>query len=475
MAALVTQEHHKFQFDKNIKQSIFRAYDIRGIVETELTPDAVFTIGLAFGSIAQEDGQHTVIIGRDARESSPSLFKALVTSLTQTGCDVIDIGLVPTPLLYFATHQLSSNTGIMITGSHNPIQYNGLKMVLNGITINTEAVQNLYRRICAGNFNKGVGQRTQSNRNIVQDYIQYVCQEVELEKPLHVVVDAGNGVGALVGPELYRQLGCRVDELYCEIDGTFPNHHPDPTVPENLAMLKKIVQEKDADLGLAFDGDADRLGVVLKTGEIIWPDKQLMLFAKHVYPRYQGAPFVFDVKCSAGLSKIVRQYGGKPLMYRTGHSVLKQKMIEMNAPLSGELSGHIFFKDRWLGFDDGIYVGARLLEILSKEDKSVVQVFDEFPKTISTPELKVPIAEDKKASVLAKLKQAFSAQKDVKIVTIDGLRVEFNHGWGLVRASNTTPCFTLRFEADTEAHLDAIKALFRQMLHRADASLELPF
>jgi phosphomannomutase/phosphoglucomutase len=470
MVGSVTPEQNKFQFDKNITKSIFRAYDIRGIVKTELTPDAVYTIGLAFGSTAQKAGQKAVIIGRDARESSPILFEALQSGLTQTGCNVIDIGIVPTPLLYFATNQLSTKTGIMITGSHNPVEYNGLKMVLDGVTISTDAVQALYNLIQAGDFTKGNGQLAHVE-HIIPDYIKYVTENITLKKPLHIVIDGGNGVGGLVAPQLYRQLGCKVDELYCEVDGTFPNHHPDPTIPKNLEDLQKMVKEKNADIGLAFDGDADRLGVVLNTGEIIWPDKQLMLMAKHIYPRYKGASFVFDVKCSAELPKIVKKYGGEPLMYRTGHSVLKQKMIDMKAPLSGELSGHIFFKDRWFGFDDGIYVGARLLEILSEEDKSVDEVFAEFPKTISTPELKIAIADEKKSAVLKKLKEEFSSKTDANIITIDGLRVEFEHGWGLVRASNTTPCFTLRFEADTEENLEYIKDVFRQMLHHADKEL----
>jgi phosphomannomutase / phosphoglucomutase len=474
MVASVIPEQNKFQIEEHIKQSIFRAYDIRGVVETELTPNAVFTIGLAFGSIAQENGQKTVIIGRDARESSPILFHALSSGLIQTGCDVIDIGIVPTPLLYFATNQLDSKTGVMITGSHNPVEYNGLKMVLNGVTISTDAVQSLYHRIKSNNFNEGHGKLTRFD-DIIADYINTVVKNVKLEKPLHIVVDAGNGVGGLVAPALYRKLGCKVDELYCDIDGRFPNHHPDPTIPKNLVDLQKMVVERKADIGLAFDGDADRLGVVLNTGEVIWPDRQLMLLAKHVYPRYKGEAFVFDVKCSAELPKVVKKYGGEPLMYRTGHSVLKQKMIDMHAPLSGELSGHIFFKDRWFGFDDGIYVGARLLEILSKEHKTAAEVFGEFPTTVSTPELKVNVPEDKKTEILEKLKQGFLSKTKGKIITIDGLRVEFDNGWGLVRASNTTPCLTLRFEANTEENLEQIKSLFRQMLHYADENLSLSF
>ena len=474
MVGSVTPEQNKFQLEQNIKKSIFRAYDIRGIVEKELTPNAVFTIGLAFGTKAQQAGQKTVIIGRDARESSPILFDALQSGLTQTGCNVIDIGILPTPLLYFATHLLSTKTGIMITGSHNPVEYNGLKMVLDGVTISTDAVKGLYDLIQTGNFSTGQGELTQ-NSTIISKYIQYVVQNIKLKKTLHVVVDSGNGVGGLVAPQLYRQLGCKVDELYSDVDGRFPNHHPDPTIPKNLKDLQTMVTEKSADIGLAFDGDADRLGVVLNTGEIIWPDKQLMLMAKHVYPRYKGAAFVFDVKCSASLPKVVKKYGGEPLMYRTGHSVLKQKMIDMKAPLSGELSGHIFFKDRWFGFDDGIYVGARLLEILSEEDKSASEVFDEFPQAISTPELKIAIADEKKSQVLERLKQEFSSNTEANIITIDGLRVEFEHGWGLVRASNTTPCLTLRFEADTEAHLEHIKDVFRKMLHAADKTLVTSF
>jgi len=473
MADLDTPENTKFNFLNNITKSIFRTYDIRGIVETKLTPDAVYSIGLAFGTEAAEQNILTVIVGRDGRLSSPELFEALTTGLRQTGCDVIDIGTVPTPLLYFATQRLSSNTGIMITGSHNPVNYNGIKMVLNGITLSTEGVQNIYNRIITKEI-KFTEKRKMTKEEIIPDYINYVSKNIKLAKPLHIVIDSGHGMAALVAAKLYRALGCTVDELFGDVDGHFPDHHPDPTIPKNLETLITTVKEKNADIGLAFDGDADRLGMVTNTGEIMWPDKQLMLFAKHIMPKYPGSSFVFDVKCSDNLPKVIEQYGGKPVMYRTGHSVLKKKMIELGCPIAGELSGHIFFKDRWLGFDDGIYVGARLLEILSQENRTCQEMFDEFPKTVNTPELKLYIDEDKKYALMDKLTKEAKFPGG-KLITIDGIRVEFPYGLGLVRPSNTTPCFTLRFEANSEENLEKVKTIFRKELLELDANLKLPF
>jgi phosphomannomutase/phosphoglucomutase len=374
-------------------------------------------------------------------------------------------------MLYFATNRLSTNTGVMVTASHNPRDDNGFKVVLDGTTLTTQGVQDILQRIKNKDFVSGEGNYTKAD--VRDDYIEYISANVKLDRPLKVVVDCGNGAAAIAGPDLYRKMGCEVIELFCEVDGNFPNHHPDPSVPENLKDIIAKVKETKADLGLAFDGDADRIGLVTDTGEVIWPDRQTMLFVRDVLKRHPGADIVFDVKCSSNLAKVIEANGGNPVMYRTGHSLLKAKMIELGAPLAGEMSGHIFFKDGWFGFDDGVYVGARMLALLSEQSKSLSGLFDEMPTSVNTSELKLPMPEDKKQAFMQKLDKADFGQ--VEKITIDGLRFDFGYGWGLVRPSNTSAYLVLRFEADTQHNLDKIMQLFREQLLAIDPDLQLPF
>ncbi len=455
-----------------IPASIFRAYDIRGVVGDTLTAEIVYELGRAIGSEAYARGQQTVIVARDGRLSGPEFVQALSNGLRASGRDVIDVGRVPTPVLYFATHYLSSSSGVMVTGSHNPPDYNGFKMVLRGETLAETAIQRLRSRIETGDLLSGNG--TYKVANVVPDYIERITSDIRLARPLKVVVDCGNGVAGELAPHLLRLLGCDVTELYCEIDGTFPNHHPDPSQPENVAELIKTVKKLKADVGLAFDGDGDRLGVISSQGEIIWADRQMMLYAKDVLSRNPGAEIIFDIKCSTHLARVIREYGGQPLMWKTGHSLVKAKMKETGAPLAGEMSGHIFFKERWYGFDDALYTAARLLEILARDMRSTSEVFAELPNAISTPELKIELQEGEQLPFVARLLEQ-AKFPDAKITTIDGLRADFQDGWGLVRASNTTPSLVLRFEADTTTALLRIQDQFRVKLLELNPNLKLPF
>lgn len=451
----------------------FRTYDIRGAVcENNINEHIAYAIGLSVGSEALLIHQNKIIVACDVRLTGHSLKKALTTGLIETGCDVIDIGVGPTPLVYFATHFLPTKTGVMVTASHNPSDHNGFKIVLNGNTLNSDGIQNIAKRIIQREFAKGSGKIT--TQNIIPNYIDAICENLSLHKKMKIVIDAGNGAGSEIAPRVFKKLGCDVVPLFCEYDGRFPNHHPDPTIPENLIPLIDAVKKEKADIGLALDGDADRLGVVTNQGEIIWPDRQMLLYAKDVLKNKPGEKIIFDVKCSVTLPKIIQEYGGQPIMWRTGHSIIKAKMIAEKAPLAGEMSGHIFFKDKWFGFDDGIYVGARLLDILSREKGSVSDVFNALPKTINTPELKLPMTEEKKADFMQRLltEGDFS---DAQKITMDGLRVEYDFGWGLIRPSNTSPYLILRFEANTEDNLEKIKNIFRVQLFKLDAQLVLPF
>lgn len=456
----------------DVPQSIFRAYDIRGIVGETLTPEIVTQIGLAIGSEAAKRGQGTICVGYDGRLSSPELAEALINGLIQTGRQVINIGQVPTPVLYFATHHLNTGSGVMITGSHNPANYNGFKMMLGGETLSGDDVQKLYDRILVQDYETGAGQVTQ--QDVGRDYLEVILNDIAVAAPLKVVVDAGNGVAGELGPTLIEELGCEVIPLHCEIDGTFPNHHPDPGKPENLQDLIRKVEEEGADLGIAFDGDGDRIGVVTNTGKIIWPDRLLMLFAKDVVSRNPGADVIFDVKCSRRLNGLISGYGGRPIMWKTGHSLIKAKMKETGALLAGEMSGHMFFKERWYGFDDGLYSAARLLEVLGIDERSSSEVFESFPEDISTPEINVEVTDDSKFSIIESL-QSQGKFEGGNISTIDGVRVDYPDGWGLCRASNTTPTLVFRFEADDEASLSRIKQVFREQLLMIDPELELAF
>ena len=456
----------------NLPKEIFKAYDIRGIVGKSLTAEIVENIGHAIGSEAVARGQHSIAIGRDGRLSGIEFSAALARGIQKSGINVIDVGRVATPMVYFAAFQLNTHCAVMITGSHNPPDYNGLKMVLAGETLSGETIQSLRTRIETGNLSHGAG--TYSQKDINADYLAKIVSHIKLARPMKITVDCGNGVAGDFSAKLYRQLGCEVTELFCEVDGNFPNHHPDPSDPRNLQDLIKALANNDSEIGLAFDGDGDRLGVVTKEGKIIYPDRQLMLFAADVLSRNPGAEIIFDVKSTRNLFSWIRKHGGKPTLWKTGHSLVKAKMKETGALLAGEMSGHVFFKERWYGFDDGLYSGARLLEILSRStDPS--STLNNLPDAVSTPELHIKLKEGENHALIARLgKEAkFTDAKD--IITIDGLRVEYADGFGLMRASNTTPVIVLRFEADNDAGLTRIQNDFRRVLLTANASLQLPF
>lgn len=459
---------------------IFRAYDIRGIVGDALDPELVRRIGSAIGAEAHHRGVQTVVVGRDGRHSSPGLRAALVEGLCESGRDVVDVGRVPSPVLYFAAEHLGTGSGVMVTGSHNPSDYNGLKIMLAGETLHSDAIQDLRRRIEENDLESGRDARGPGalrSAEIVGDYIRRIRDEIPAasgDKVRKVVIDCGNGVAGDVAPRLFRALGHDVVELYCDVDGDFPNHHPDPSVPANLEDLIASVREHGADLGLAFDGDGDRLGVVDGAGTIIWPDRQMMLFAGNVLASRPGAEIVFDVKCSGLLAEHIAALGGRPVMWKTGHSLIKTRLRQSGAPLAGEMSGHIFFADRWYGFDDAIYAAARLVQILVGLGEPSASVFARFPAAKSTPELRVRVGE----GGLTRLVDALLAGDHfpgAKRTTIDGLRVDYADGWGLARASNTEPCLVVRFEGADEAALARITEEFRQVLLSIDASLELPF
>ncbi len=457
----------------SINTDIFRAYDIRGIVSTDLTPDAVELIGRAFGSEAAAQGQETVVIARDGRLSSPELAQRLTKGIRSTGRNVIDVGLAPTPVLYFATYHLNTGTGIMITGSHNPPEYNGLKMMLAGRTLHSDSIQDLLKRI----QNNDILQQAEGEfreEDVVPAYIERITSDITLDKPIKFAYDCGNGAAGDVATRLFKALGCDADGLFTDIDGTFPNHHPDPSKPANLVDLVEKVQADQLEVGLAFDGDGDRLGVVDKDGNIVWADRQMMLYAKDILSRNPASPIVFDVKCTQNLAKVIDAAGGKPMMGKTGHSFVKAKMIETEALLGGEMSGHVFFKERWYGFDDGLYTAARLLEILSKDDRTPTEIFKSLPDSVNTPEININFSEGEHYKFIDK----FVAQAEfdnAEKVTIDGVRANFADGWGLVRASNTTPCLVLRFEADSEAAIARIQAQFREQIRQVDETLDLPF
>jgi len=451
---------------------IFKAYDIRGIVHQTLTADAVRAIGHALGSEARDRGQKAIAVGRDGRLSGPELAGALAEGICAAGIDVVDIGCVPTPLAYFAAYQLGTDSCVSVTGSHNPPDYNGLKMVLGGQTLFGDLIQDLRQRILDGRLHDGRGKVTEAD--VVPAYIERVVGDVRLARPMKVVMDCGNGVAGAVAPELFRRLGCELVELFCEVDGHFPNHHPDPSKPDNLKDVVQALEDTDAELGLAFDGDGDRLGVVTKDGTIIYPDRQLMLFAEDVLSRVPGGQIIYDVKCTRNLAGWIRQRGGEPLMWNTGHALVKAKLKETGAPLAGEMSGHMFFKERWYGFDDGLYTGARLLEILSARPDPNAALKD-LPDAVSTPELNIKMAEGEPFELVRRLKEAARFEGARELITIDGVRVEYPDGFGLARPSNTTPVVVLRFEADSEDAIARIQKAFRAAIDDVWPGLSLPF
>jgi phosphomannomutase / phosphoglucomutase len=471
---LAAQENTKIAFSHpvHIPQQIFRAYDIRGIAYEALSPELVYSIGLAIGTEALLKKQNNIVLGRDGRLSGPELSQALIQGLLDTGIDVLDAGLVPTPVLYFAIATLKTHSGVMLTASHNPKEYNGLKTVINEETLAEDRIQQIYQRVCNQDYLKGKGQY--QTVSVLEGYVKDIVQHIKLSRSMKIVIDCGNGITGMIAPQLFKALGCEVIALFDEVDGHFPNHHPDPSDLSNLKTLIETVKKEKADIGFAFDGDGDRCGVITNQGENVWADRQMMLFAMDLLERQPGAEILFDVKCTRYLPEIIKKYGGKPLMWKTGHSLLKNKMRERGALLAGEMSGHVFFKERWYGFDDGLYTACRLLEILSKDQRSSSEVFASLPDSVNTPELKLAIPEEEKFLFMEQLIQHFNVENATKS-TIDGLRVEFEDGWGLIRPSNTTPYLILRFEADTQTGLEGIQAIFRDQLLALDSSLKLPF
>ncbi|HSS46059.1 MAG TPA: phosphomannomutase/phosphoglucomutase, partial [Burkholderiales bacterium] len=432
----------------------------------------VEAIGHAIGSEARARKQKTIAVGRDGRLSGPELSAALARGIQKSGINVIDIGMVTTPILYFATHHLQTHSGVMVTGSHNPPDYNGIKIVLSDETLSGESIRKLKTRLDKGDLTQGSGGYQQ--KNIAEDYLNLIAGDIKLARRMNIVVDCGNGAPGAFAPELYRKLGCEVKELFCEVDGNFPNHHPDPTQPDNLKDVIQALQTSDAEIGLAFDGDGDRLGVVTKDGKIIYPDRQLMLFAADMLSRNPGAEIIFDVKCTRNLFSWIRERSGKPILWKTGHSLIKKKMQETGALLAGEMSGHIFFKERWYGFDDGLYAGARLLEYLSNQP-DISATLNNLPDSVNTPELHLQLKEGENYALIEKLQKTARFDSAKEVITIDGLRVEYADGFGLARSSNTTPVIVLRFEADNQAALKRIQEDFRRVILQAKPGAALPF
>ncbi|QOG36317.1 phosphomannomutase/phosphoglucomutase [Neisseria gonorrhoeae] len=448
----------------SITRDIFKAYDIRGIVGKTLTDDAAYFIGRAIAAKAAEKGIARIALGRDGRLSGPELMEHIQRGLTDSGISVLNVGMVTTPMLYFAAVNECGGSGVMITGSHNPPDYNGFKMMLGGDTLAGEAIQELLAIVEKDGFVAADKQGSVTEKDISGAYHDHIVGHVKLKRPINIAIDAGNGVGGAFAGKLYKGLGNEVTELFCEVDGNFPNHHPDPSKPENLQDLIAALKNGDAEIGLAFDGDADRLGVVTKDGNIIYPDRQLMLFAQDVLNRNPGAKVIFDVKSTRLLAPWIKEHGGEAIMEKTCHSFIKSAMKKTGALVAGEMSGHVFFKERWFGFDDGLYAGARLLEILSASDNPS-EVLDNLPQSISTPELNISLPEGSNGhQVIEELAAKAEFEGATEIITIDGLRVEFPDGFGLMRASNTTPILVLRFEADTQAAIERIQNRFKAVI-----------
>ena len=455
-------------------KEIFKAYDIRGIVGKSLTPEIVEAIGHAIGCEAAEKQQRSICVGYDGRLSGPELAESLARGIMKSGLDVINLGMVTTPMVYFSTYHLNTGSGVVVTGSHNPPDYNGLKIMLAGETLSGSAIQRLRKRIEDDDLPVGPHPGQARSHDIAPAYIERIVSDIKLKRPLKLTVDCGNGIAGAFAGTLYRALGCEVQELYCEVDGHFPNHHPDPSVLENLTDLIANLNTGNAELGLAFDGDADRLGVVTKDGSIIYSDRQLLLFADDVLKRNKGATVIYDVKSSRKLAPWISERGGKPIMWKTGHSLMKAKMQETDAALAGEMSGHIFFKERWYGFDDGLYAGARLLEILSQFENPS-EILNALPDSVSTAEQHIHMQEGEPHALISQLQATVKFDGAEQVLTIDGLRVEYADGFGLMRPSNTTPVIVLRFEADNVDALKRIQESFRQIILAAAPAAKLPF
>lgn len=456
-----------------LPDAVFKAYDIRGTVPEQLNPDFARLLGLALAASAREQGVDTLVVGYDGRHSSPALSAALQDGINAGGVATVDLGMVPTPVVYFAANVLRTGSGVAITGSHNPPNYNGFKMMMAGKTLHGADIQALKKRIQAG-VQPAAQPGARETRDLLDQYVAAIAERVKLARPMRIALDCGNGVGGVVAERLFKALGCDVDVLFGEVDGSFPNHHPDPAEPHNLEDLIRHVQNTDCELGLAFDGDADRLGVVTRSGQIIWPDRQLILYARDILQREPGATIIFDVKCSRHVALEIAKAGGQPLMWQTGHSLIKAKLAETGAPLAGEMSGHVFFKERWYGFDDGLHTGARLLEILSRSDNPSAEL-EALPQDQSTPELKLPLAEGEPHALIALLQQDGRFPTSQSINTIDGVRAEYADGFGLARASNTTPVIVLRFEAQSAEALQRIQGEFRAALLALKPDAALPF
>lgn len=457
---------------KQIIRSVFRAYDIRGLIPQELDEHSFYSIGLALACYLQQLDRQQIYLARDGRLTSESLALALQQGLVDSGIEVINLGVVATPVMYYATHTHGVDCGLMVTGSHNPAQYNGIKMVLAGKTLTQEHIDVLYDFVAKGARVHGQGHAR--DLDVLPAYTQRIISGIQLQRPLKVVVDCGNGVAGPVVPQVLSELGCEVIPLYCDIDGMFPNHHPDPTIEANLVDLKAAVLAHQADIGLAFDGDADRLGFVTEQSEMIWPDRLMMFYARELLQRCPQSTIVFDVKCSSHLEQFIRAGGGIPKMCPTGHSIVKAVMKEENAALAGEMSGHLFFKDRWYGFDDALYSACRLLEIMSASELTISEQFKQIPNSVNTPEIKVHISDDEKFQFMTQFSQR-AVFPNARVIRIDGLRVEFAHGWGLLRASNTTPCLVARFEANDADCLAEIQSLFKQQMLQVNQQLAVPF
>jgi len=452
-----------------LDKSIFREYDIRGIVKTQLKDEDVVAIASAYATVFKRENKKKIALGMDGRESSRSIKNLTAKTLASFGLDVVDIGLVPTPLMYYAVFKYDMDGGIIITASHNPAEYNGFKALIGKEAISGKQVEEIYHIGNSGNYaDKGEGSIVK--QDLIDDYIEYINNDLKINRKIKVVVDSGNGTGGITAIPLYKKLGVEVIDIYSEVDGNFPNHHPDPTKVENLKDLMAKVKETDADIGISFDGDADRIGVVDKEGNILWGDMMMIIFAKEILKAMPGSTFISEVKASEVMYEEIKKMGGKPIMWKAGHSLIKKKIVETGAVLAGEVSGHMFFNDRWFGFDDAVYTGARLIEILSNSDLSLTEMIMNMPKVVNTPEIRVDTGEEEKFKIVRGVRDYFKEKYEV--IDIDGARVKFKNGWALVRASNTQPSLVIRFEADTEPHLEKIKGIFYPVLEKVKKEIE---